>query len=117
VSTRLLRAAGAAVLTTALLACSSKTTSATVSSCQADPGGGNPKAEGQVTNDSSKDSAFVIRIGFYDSSGNRVSDGADSLSGVGAHTSAPWHVTGATSAKGPLTCKVLDVRRTAVPGS
>jgi hypothetical protein len=101
-----------------LLACSSKPTSdATVSSCQADPAGGKPKAEGQVTNNSSKDSAFVIRIGFYDSSGNRVSDGADSLSGVGANASSSWHVTGATSAKGPLTCKVLDVRRTAVPGS
>jgi hypothetical protein len=107
------------MLTTTLLACSSSkpTGDVKVSSCEADPGGGNPKADGEVTNNSSKDSAFVIRIGFYDSSGNRVSDGADALSGVGANTSAAWHVTGAASAKGPLTCKVLDVRRTAVPGS
>lgn len=110
----------AIVLAAAILlpGCSKKSTSeATITACKADSGGGKPTAEGQVTNSSSKGSAFLIRIGFYDSSGNRVSEGADTVSGVGAGSSAPWHVTGAADANGKLTCKVLEVRRSVAPGS
>ena len=116
---RVLRAAGSAVVAVTLFACGTKSTTkdATISTCNADPGGGRPHAEGQVTNTSSKGSAFVIRLGFYDSSGNRVSEGADTVSGVGPGNNAPWHITGAADAKGPLTCKLLTVRRTVAPGS
>ncbi len=98
--------------------CSKKSTdAATVTACNADPGGGKPTAEGQVRNSTSKGSAFLIRVGFYDSGGNRVSEGADSVSGVDAGGSAPWHVTGAADANGPLTCKVMELRRSVAPGS
>ncbi len=106
----------AAVLTTVLLGCGGKSTSeATVTTCQADPDGAPPHAEGQVTNNSSKQSIFFVRVGFYDSSGNRVSEGADTINDVEPGASAPFNINGAARAKGPLTCKVLNVRRSASP--
>jgi hypothetical protein len=106
----------AALLTTVLLGCGGKSTSdATVTACNADPDGGLPRAEGQLTNNSSKDSVFFVRVGFYDSAGNRVSEGADSIGDVEPGTTSPFQINGAARAKGPLECKVLNVRRSASP--
>ena len=106
----------AALLTTVVLGCGGKSTSdASVLSCVADPDGGPPRAEGQITNSSSKESVFVIRVGFYDSSGNRVSEGSDSISDVEPGTSSPFQINGIARAKGPLECKVLNVRRSVSP--
>ncbi len=120
-SRRLLPVLVAAPTLTALVACTSGAGNlagdATVTSCEASPTGDQPTATGQVVNHSSKGSGFLIRIGFYDSSGNRVSDGGDTVNGVDPGQSAPWHTTGATSAKGPLTCKVISVSRYVAPGS
>ncbi len=116
-SRRLLGVAMAAVLTTSLLGCGSKSTSdASVTACQPDPdGAAPPRAEGQITNTSSKDSSFFVRIGFYDSSGNRVSEGADTINDVEPGTSSPFQITGTARARGPLTCKVMTVRRSVSP--
>ena len=106
----------AALLTIVALGCGGKSTSdATVTACNADPDGAPPHAEGQVTNSSSKDSVFVVRVGFYDSSGNRVSEGVDTIGDVEAGSSSPFQINGAARAKGPLTCKVLNVRRSVSP--
>jgi len=116
VSRRLLGIAMAAVLTTVLPGCGGKSTSdATITACQADPDGGPPRAEGQITNNSSKDSIFFVRVGFYDSAGNRVSEGSDSISDVEPGASSPFQINGAARAKGPLECKVLNVRRSVTP--
>ena len=106
----------AALLTTVLLACGGKSTSdASVLSCNADPDGGPPRAEGQIRYNSSMDSVFFVRVGFYDTAGNRVSEGSDSISDVEPGTSSPFQINGAARAKGPLTCKVLNVRRSVSP--
>ena len=106
----------AAVLTTVLLGCGGKSTSdASVLSCVADPDGGPPRAEGEIRNSSSKESVFFVRVGFYDTSGNRVSEGADTISDVEPGTSSPFQINGAARAKGPLECKVLNVRRSVSP--
>ncbi len=115
-SRRLLGIAMTAVLTTVLFACGGKSTSdATVTACIADPDGGPPRAEGQIRNTSSKDSIFFVRVGFYDTAGNRVSEGSDSISDVEPGASSPFQINGAARAKGPLTCKVLNVRRSLTP--
>ena len=106
----------AAVLTTVLLGCGGRSTdAASVLSCVADPDGGPPRAEGQIRNDSSEDSVFFVRVGFYDTAGNRVSEGSDSIGDVEPGTSSPFQINGAARAKGPLTCKVLNIRRSASP--
>ena len=106
----------AAVLTIVLFGCGGKSTSdASVLSCVADPDGGPPRAEGQIRNNSSKDSVFFVRVGFYDSAGNRVSEGSDSIGDVEPGTTSPFQINGAARAKGPLTCKVLNVRRSVSP--
>ena len=87
----------------------------TISSCSADPNGGRPTVAGEIRNHSSKDSGYVFRVTFTDSSGNKVSDGAVSVAKVDAGGTATWHAAGAASAKGPLTCKATNVVRTAVP--
>ena len=116
-SRRLLGIAMVAVLTTVLLGCGSKSTSdASVTTCIPDPNGdAPPRAEGQITNNSSKDSSFFVRVGFYDSSGNRVSEGADTINDVEPGTSSPFQITGTARAKGPLDCKVMTVRRSVSP--
>ena len=95
---------------------SKSTSDATVSACNADPGGGKPTANGEVRNTSSKSSTFFLRIGFYDTSGNRVAEGVDTVGSVDPGGTGPWNTTGAVDAKGPLTCKVVTLRRTAAPG-
>jgi hypothetical protein len=89
---------------------------ASVTSCTPGADGGKPVAEGQVTNGSSKTSTYSVRIGFYDDSGNKVTDGVDVVSGVEPATSSPWRVTGLGSMNGAVTCKVAGVTRNADPG-
>ncbi len=86
-----------------------------VAACKADPGGGRPSADGSITNHSSKDSGYAFRVTFNDPAGNKVSDGAVTVSEVKPGATATWHADGAQSAKGPLTCAVTNVVRTAVP--
>ncbi len=117
---RSFRLLSAAVIAGAVLVgcgTSKSTQDATISECTADPGGGKPTAKGLVTNTSSESSTFFLRIGFYDSSGNRVSEGVDTVGSVNSNGgTGPWNTTGAADAKGPLTCKVITLRRTAAPG-
>jgi hypothetical protein len=89
---------------------------ATVTTCTPGANDGQPVAEGQVTNTSSKTSNYTIRIGFYDAAGNKVTDGGDVITGVEAGSASPWQATGAGSVKGPVTCKVLGVTRNVSPG-
>lgn len=86
----------------------------TVTSC-AVGASGRPTATGSVDNHSSKASSYAIAIGFYDSSGNRVSDGAASLARVEAAQTATFSADGTAKANGPLTCKVLSVARVVAP--
>jgi hypothetical protein len=88
----------------------------TVAACDADPGGGKPTASGQIVNDSSKTSNYVIRLRFNDSEGNAVSEGVAPVGDVEAGATARWELTGARSADGPVTCEVTDVSRTHLPG-
>ncbi len=106
-----------AVAATLVVGCgtSKNTQDASISVCQADPDGAQPTAQGSVINTSSKTSSFFIRLGFYDASGNRVSEGAATIGSVDPGMSANWNIAGAANAKGPLNCKVMTLRRTAVP--
>ncbi|MGI9021901.1 MAG: FxLYD domain-containing protein [Acidimicrobiales bacterium] len=113
-SLRLLSAA--AVAAGLLVGCgtSKSTQDASIAACNADPGGGKPTAQGQVVNTSSETSSFFIRIGFYDVSDNRISEGATTLGSVDPGALGSWTITGAADANGPLTCKVMTLRRTSV---
>jgi hypothetical protein len=99
-------------------ACSSgdKAAEATVTACTPGPDNGRPVAEGQVTNGSSKTSNYTVRVGFYDSSGNKVTEGGDVVTDVEPATSSPWQATGAGTVKGAVTCRVLGVTRNVNPG-
>jgi hypothetical protein len=88
----------------------------TVGTCEADQGGGDPSASGQIVNDSSKTSNYVIRLRFNDAQGNGVSEGVAAVDDVEAGATAEWELTGTRSAEGPLTCEVTDVSRTHLPG-
>lgn len=87
-----------------------------VTACRADPSGGHPTAEGTIVNHTSKASAYAFRVSFADSSGNESSQGAVAVGNVEPGATAKWTSDGATSAKGPLTCKVTNLARTAVGG-
>ena len=87
-----------------------------VQRCEPDPGGGDPTASGQIVNDSSKTSNYVIRLRFDDAQGNGVSEGVTAVDDVEAGATAQWELTGTRSAEGPLTCEVTDVSRTHLPG-
>ncbi len=77
------------LLVVAVAACSSSSSSAskdvTVTACTASPGGGKPSASGTVTNYTSKDSAYLIRVTFADASGNGVGEAVATLAKVAAH--------------------------------
>jgi hypothetical protein len=88
----------------------------TVAACNADPGGGKPTASGQIVNDSSKTSNYVVRLRFNDAQGNGVSEGVAAVDDVEAGATARWELTGTRSAEGPLTCELTDVSRTHLPG-
>ena len=87
----------------------------TVSRCEADPSGGQPSAAGQINNQSSKNSGYAFQVTFFDGAGNKVSQGFGSVARVPARGEATWTVGGLAGGKGPLTCKVSKVVRTAVP--
>lgn len=86
----------------------------TVTSCEADPSGGQPSAAGQINNHSSKGSAYAFTVTFIDSAGNKVTQGAGAVAKVPAGGTADWTVGGLAGGKGPLTCEVSNVVRTAV---
>ncbi len=86
-----------------------------VTACTSDPAGGRPSAEGRITNNSSKDSAYTFRVSFIDAVGNKVSEGAVAVASVEAGGSATWRTQGAADAKGPLVCQLESITRTAVP--
>lgn len=113
-------AALGALLTLAVAgACSSDEKNAaadvTVTQCVADPEGGRPTAEGEITNHSSKDSGYAFGVVFSDAAGNRVSQGAVTVADVAPGATATWRATGVARARGPLQCRVTNVVRTAVP--
>lgn len=86
-------------------------------SCKVDAGGGKPKASGTINNKSSKTSNYTISVKFKDKQGNSVSEGiAPVIKDVEAGKTAKWELTGAESAKGPLTCEITKVGRTHLPG-
>lgn len=86
-----------------------------VSVCATDPAGGSPASEGQITNHSSEDSSYAFSVSFIDIAGNKVSEGAVAVGRVPAGGQATWRTQGLTGAKGPLTCRLSSVIRTAVP--
>ena len=89
----------------------------TVQACSADPGGGRPKAGGQIVNHSSKASNYVIRLKFTDAQGNSLSEGASAVKDVAPNATATWDLTGVRDAKGPVKCEVTGVSRTRIlPG-
>ncbi len=116
---RSIRLFTAPLLLGALAACSgaakSVTSDATVTSCT--PGDGErPSASGDIANRSSKKSSFAVQVSFYDSSGNRVAEGADTVNGVEAGATGRWHAVATADAKGPINCKLKTVRRVRSPG-
>ncbi len=90
---------------------------ATISSCVPSTDTGKPHAVGEIRNTSSKTSNFFVRIEFHDSAGNRLSEGVTTITDVEPGTTSPFDITGLSGAKGPVTCEVGTVRRTAAPGS
>ena len=87
----------------------------TVTSCAANANGSRPVASGTVVNHSSKASTYAFTVTFYDSSGNKVSQGAASLGKVEPGATSTFTAGGVASAVGPLTCKVSSVVRTEAP--
>ena len=107
------------LLLAALAACSgaakSVTSDATVTACT--PGDGDrPSASGDIVNRSSKRSSFAVEVSFYDTSGNRVAEGADTVNGVEPGATGRWRAVATANAKGPINCKVKTVRRIRTPG-
>ena len=88
----------------------------TVQACTADSGGGEPKASGQIVNNTSKPSNYVIRLKFLDSQGNQVSEGVSAVKDVEPNATASWELTGTRDANGPVTCEITGVSRTHIPG-
>lgn len=108
-----------ALLVATLSACASSSpkNDATVTSCVPGTDTERPHAIGEIRNSSSRTSNFFIRIEFHDSAGNRVSEGVDTITNVEPGTSSPFDIEGLANARGPLTCEVGTVNRTAAPGS
>ena len=107
-----------ALLVAPLLAgCSSKSAAkdVAITDCVASPTAGRPTADGAIVNHTSKASTYVIDVNFYDSSGNKVSEGGASVGKVEAGATATFHAEGLSNAKGPLTCKLATVDRTVAP--
>lgn len=86
-----------------------------VTACNPAAAGGKPSASGTISNSTSKDSGYSFVVKFLDPSGNEVSQGTDAVLKVDAGGTAKWDVDGITSANGPVTCKVTNISRTAVP--
>jgi hypothetical protein len=88
----------------------------TVQACSADPAGGKPTASGQILNNTSKPSNYVIRLDFLDAQGNQVSEGVNAVKDVEPGATASWKLTGTRDASGPLRCELEGVSRTHIPG-
>ena len=88
---------------------------ATVTACTPGPNDGQPVAEGQITNTSSKTSNFTLRVGFYDTADNKITEGGDVVTDVEPSSSSPWNATGAGSVKGAVDCRILGVTRNLDP--
>ncbi len=103
----------------AIVGCSSSssTSEATLTACTPGTDTDKPKATGQVANSTSKRSTYFIRIVFRDGSGNRLTEGVDTISNVEPGTSSPWNITALADANGPVDCKIETVRRTVTPGA
>lgn len=86
-----------------------------VAACNAAQNGGKPKADGTIKNATKKASAYTFRVRFLDPAGNEVSQAATAVGKVESGGTATWHIDGGSSANGPVTCKVANVTRTAVP--
>jgi hypothetical protein len=106
-------------LTAAAAGCSSDSKSAkkdvTITACTASPTGGHPEAAGKIVNHSSKSSLYTVHVKFEDSSGNAVGDGLAAVAKVDPDATAKWTSTGSLDAKGPVSCAISSVSRTAVP--
>ncbi len=89
---------------------------AAITACTPGADGGKPVADGQVTNPTTKTSNYSIRVMFYDSSGNKITEGIDAVTDVEPGTSSPWHVTGLQSLNGPVDCRLGRVTRNVAPG-
>ena len=87
-----------------------------VKSCVASPTGDNPVAEGTIVNNTTKPSAYTLRVRFLDPSGNEVSQGTTAVARVEPGATATWRLQGGVGAKGPLTCEIANPTRTAVGG-
>ncbi len=95
----------------------SPTDAATITNCVPGTDTDKPRAVGEVRNASSKRSSFFIRIEFHDSDGNRLSEGLDTITDVEPGATEPFEIQGVADARGPVTCEVATVRRTAAPGA
>ncbi len=89
---------------------------ATVTACTPGADNGKPRADGQVTNPTTKVSNYSIRVSFYDGSGNKVTEGIDAVTDVEPGTSSPWTVTGLQSVNGAVDCRLGTVTRNVTPG-
>ena len=87
-----------------------------IQSCEADSGGGQPTASGQVNNTTSKDSNYTIRVKFLDPDGNTLTQGQTAVSDVASGSTADWELTGVQSTDGQVRCEVSGASRTHVPG-
>jgi len=85
-----------------------------VKTCVADPAGGKPKAEGPIVNHTTKPSAYTLRVRFLDASGNEVSQGTAAVARIEPNGTATWRAEGGASARGPLSCQLANLTRTAV---
>ena len=116
---RLILLVGASAMVVAALGgCSSSKAASKdvkITACKASPTGGHPTAEGQIQNHSSKASFYTVHVKFTDSSGNGVGDGVAAVAKVDPNATAKWDATGTLDAKGPVTCNISSVSRTAVP--
>jgi hypothetical protein len=112
-------AASAAVLSALAAACGSAGGAAakdvTLTSCGVPAGGGHPVAMGQVHNQSSKASAYLVHVKFLDASNNSVGDGVATVASVNSGATATLKVTSTSSAQGALHCQVASVTRTVAP--
>lgn len=112
--------ATAAIGGLALVACSDEGSSdsadddVAVTACAAVPNG-KPKAEGTIANRTTKASGYTFRVRFLDPAGNEVSQATNGVGRVDSGGTATWRAEGNSSANGPLTCKVENVTRTALP--
>ena len=89
-----------------------------IQSCEADSGGGQPTASGQVNNTTSKDSNYTIRGEFAGPDGNTLTQGQTAVRRrrVGLHCELGKPDRGPSPTDGQVRCEVSGASRTHVPG-